>query len=483
MKLYIFPFFLSIVLLLSSCDNKLDEINTDPNATPDPYPAYLLTGVLKQGADLYWGSEANFNTQLLFAQHWASIQYTESDRYSISNSSTNVTKLWQTSYSTLIKDLNTILEMDDTDASNKRINSNYKGIALALRSWVFQILTDTYGDIPYTEATQTLTPKYDTQKSVYEGLLVDLTKAQTLLDASNGTIEGDLVYSGNISLWKKFVNSLKLRIALRIADREPKLAKQTILDLVTNNTVGFIDNVKSNFKFTYTNSPQQNPMAAQFESRDDYRVSKTIVDKLLALNDPRLAIYAQMPADTTIHTYVGAANGLSNGDASNQGLYKTSKPGTYFLDDKSPATLYTYAEVLFNLSEAVARGYITGSAEDYYKQAIQASFNQFNITDSSIIENYLNQADVTFDAANYKKSIGNQKWIAFYGQGIDAFAEWRRLDYPTLTAGPGSVLNGAIPSRLFYPGTEQSLNGTNYNAAIANQGTDLLTTKLWFDVN
>jgi len=89
---------------------------------------------------------------------------------------------------------------------------------------------------------------------------------------------------------------------------------------------------------------------------------------------------------------------------------------------------------------------------------------------------------VKFDATNYAKSIGEQKWIAFYGQGLDAFAEWRRLDYPVLVAGPATVLDGQIPTRFFYPGTEQSLNGISYLAAVKNQGKDLLTTRLWFDI-
>lgn len=477
MKLYILPILLSVLLTTSSCNDQLDDINKNPNATENPEAAYLLTGSLKHGADLYWGNNANFDTELLFIQQWASIQYTESDRYDISNTSDNVTTLWNTSYYTLITDLNTISTMPDTKA-----NKNYKAIALILKSWVFQLLTDSYGDIPYTEAGQVIIPKYDAQKDVYEGLLNDLTEAESSLSSDNGVVEGDVVYNGDVTLWKKFANSLKLRIALRIADREPELAKQTINDLVTNNTTGLIDNISSNFKFIYTSSPQQNPMASQFETREDFRVSKTIVDKLTSLNDPRLPIYAQLPSDTSVHTYVGAANGLSNGDANNQGFYKTSKPGTYFLEDKSPATIFTYSEVLFGLSEAVSREFITGNAEDYYNKAIKASFNQFGITSDTVINNYIKQADVKFDASNYKKSIGDQKWIAFYGQGLDAFAEWRRLDYPILTAGIGSVLNGAMPSRLFYPGTEQSLNGTSYKTAIANQGADLLTTKLWFDM-
>jgi len=463
-----------VASVLSACNDKLDDVNKNPNATETPSAAYLLTGTLKQGADLYWGSESNFNSSLLFVQQWAKIQYAEPDRYDISN--TGFTSLWNTGYSTLITDLNTILNFTDQQA-----NSNYKGIALTLRSWTFLLLTDAYGDIPYKEAGTKVTPAYNTQKEVYTGLLDDLKQAQSLLNAANGAVTGDLVYKGNVATWKKLVNSLRLRIALRISDREPELAKQAVIE-ATSDAAGLISSNSEIFKFVYTSSPQQNPASAWFETRDDYRISKTLVDKLAGLSDPRLPVYAQLPSNAAIGKYTGAANGLSNSDANSQGFANTSKPGTYFLTSQSPAVIFSYSEVLFALSEAVSRGYITGDAEQFYKNAITASINQFGITDAGIIDGYLNQPAVKFDATNYARSIGEQKWIAFYGQGLDAFAEWRRLDYPVLVAGPATVLDGQIPTRFFYPGTEQSLNGISYLAAVKNQGKDLLTTRLWFDV-
>lgn len=460
-------------LTFVSCSDTLDDINKNPNATETPLAPYLLTGLLKQGADLYWGDNTNFNSSLLFVQHWAKIQYTEPDRYDVSN--TSFTSLWNTGYATLITDLNTILNFSDQQA-----NSNYKGIALTLRSWTFLLLTDAYGSIPYKEAGLKVTPAYNTQKEVYTGLLEDLKQAQSLLSATNGTVTGDLSYKGDISKWKKLVNSLRLRIALRISDKEPALAKQAAID-ATTDAAGVLSSNNDTFKFTYTSSPQQNPASAWFETRDDFRVSKTLVDKLTELSDPRLPVYAQLPTDKSVVKYVGAGNGLTNSDANSQGFAKTSKPGTYFLTSSSPAVIVSYSEVLFNLAEAAARGYISGDAEQLYKNAITASFNQFGITDATAISNYLNQASVKYDASNYAKSIGTQKWIAFYGQGLDAFTEWRRLDYPVLKAGPSTVLDGQIPSRFFYPGTEQSLNGSNYQTAVSAQGKDLLTTKLWFD--
>ncbi|MCP2029821.1 hypothetical protein L1276_005015 [Flavobacterium sp. HSC-32F16] len=461
-------------LTLTSCSDTLDDINKNPNATETPLAPYLLTGTLKQGADLYWGSTNNFDSSLLFVQHWAKIQYTEPDAYNVSNST--FVSLWNTGYATLITDLNTIINFPDAQA-----NPNYKGIALTLRSWTFLLLTDAYGSIPYKEAGQKVTPAYNTQKEVYTGLLEDLKQAQSLLAAGNGAVTGDLVYKGDITKWKKLVNSLRLRIALRISDREPALAKQAAID-ATSDAAGVFTSNADTFKFTYISSPQQNPASAWFETRDDYRISKTMVDKLYELSDPRLAVYAQLPSDASVGKYVGGGNGLSNSAANSQGFAKTSKPGTYFLTSTSPAVIASYSETLFNLAEAAARGYIAGDAEQYYKNAITASFNQFGITDATVINNYLNQSIVQYDASNYAKSIGTQKWIAFYGQGLDAFTEWRRLDYPVLIAGPASVLDGQLPSRFFYPGTEQSLNGVSYQAAVEAQGKDLLTTKLWFDV-
>jgi len=372
-------YILIVAFSLSSCNNQLDDINQNPNATETPQAAYLLTSSLKQGADLYWGSESNFNSSLLFVQQWAKIQYAEPDRYDVSN--TSFITLWNTGYSTLITDLNTILGFTDQQA-----NSNFKGIALTLRSWTFLLLTDAYGDIPYKEAGLKVTPAYNTQKEVYLGLLEDLKQAQILLNTSNGAVTGDLVYKGDVAKWKKFVNSLRLRIALRISDREPALAKQVVIE-ATTDAGGLISSNNDIFQFKYISSPQQNPASAWFETRDDYRISKTLVDKLTGLSDPRLPVYAQLPSDVTIGKYVGGANGLSNSDANSQGFAKTSKPGTYFLTSQSPAVIFSYSEVLFALSEAVARGYIQGDAELDYNNAIIASLNQFGISNATVITN------------------------------------------------------------------------------------------------
>ncbi|MEO6815031.1 MAG: SusD/RagB family nutrient-binding outer membrane lipoprotein [Ginsengibacter sp.] len=473
-KLYIL---VALIFMISSCAKELNKININPNATENAQPDYLLTAAIKTTADTYWGVDNNMNSSLLFVQHWAKIQYTEQDRYIFSNSS--FTSLWSIGLSKSITGLNKVINL-----STSLNNPNYKGVGLVLRSWVFLLLTDAYGDIPYKQAGNIdsfITPKFDLQKDVYFGLLEDLKNAKLSFDPAAKPIAGDVIYNGNISQWKKLANSLRLRIALRIADREPEKAQQ-VLNELKNEGDPFISSNADNAQLNYLSSPQQNPVSALFETRNDYRISKTIVDKLFQLNDPRLPIYASKTETATPQQYVGVPNGLTTSDASNLGFSKTSKPGDYFKQPQAPAVIFSYSELLFDRAEAAARGFTNEDAADLYSQAIKASLNQYNISDAQTAI-YLAQPAVQYDAANFKKSIGEQKWIALYGEGLEAFAEWRRLDYPQLQPAVAGVLNGEIPLRFIYPGTEQSLNGQNYKSAVADQGPDLLTTKLWFDVN
>lgn len=470
-KQYIY--LLSIIFianLLIACGNELVEINENPNATENPDPAYLLSAAQYHAADLYWGGTTSYNSTLLWIQQWAKIQYTEPDCYNVSNS--DFTTTWNTAYSTIIKNLETIERSEES-------NENTKVVARIWKDWTYLLLTNLYGDIPYTEFAKSVTPAYDSQEKIFRSLLSELDANASSLNTSGGTVSGDLIYNGDITKWKKFANSLRLRIALEIADRDESTAKDIISNLY-NNTSSIINGNEDIAKFVFSSSPQWNPWASAFSSRDDQRVSKTLIDKLKEFNDPRLSVFAQLPQDKSVSTYEGAANGLSADAANNQGFYKVSRPGTYFLESESPAVFFTYAEVLFDFAEAAARGFITSNAELIYRQAITASLNQFNITN---VDSYLAQLSIAYNPSRWYESIGWQKWIAYYGQGPDAFTDWRRLGYPILQSVPNSSLSsGSFPRRFFYPSTEQSLNGENYKVAVADQGEDEITTRLWFDV-
>lgn len=478
MKFNYIPILFSTLLVLSfsSCKDQLADLNKNPNSAEIPQPDYLLAGAIKSTADTYWGVTNNMNSSLLFIQHWSKIQYTDPDRYIFTNN--DLQELWVSGYTKGVTNLNKLLSLADEQG-----NTNYKGVAKVLRSWVFLLLTDAYGDIPYSQSVQInayVNPVYDTQKDVYYGLLADLKSAQTDLNVAGKPILGDIIYNGKIELWKKFANALRLRIALRIADKEPEKSKSVLAELTAEGG-GLITSNLENAQLSYSTSPNQNPVSNLFDTRDDYRMSKTIVDKLRSLNDPRLPVFASPTKDVTTETYIGIPNGLLTGDASNYGLSKTSKPGTYFLAPTAPAVIISYAEVLFDRAEVAARGWSSEDAAVLYKQAIEASLLQYGIG-TAAIASYTQSAAVQYEPANFRKSIGNQKWIALFGQGLEAFAEWRRLDYPELVPAVAGVLGGKLPLRFIYPGQEQSLNGKNYQQAVARQGADLLTTRLWFDI-
>jgi hypothetical protein len=463
-----------VAALAVACGDDLTDTNINPNEALHPQPDYLLTNAIKASVDTYWGVDNNMNSTLLFVQHFAKIQYTDPDRYRYTNTSFEST--WKGFYSVGLADLAEI-----TTLAEESGNDNYKGVALILRSWLFANLTDLYGAVPYRQAlqiTDQLAPGYDGQDVVYAGILDDLKTAVELLDPEGDAIAGDILYNGKIANWIKFGNALRLRYALRIADQAEDKAREVITDLQGKPIISSNDELA---RLVYSSSPNQNPIALNFETRNDYRVSRTMIETLRALGDPRLPVFASPTETATAEVYIGVPNGLTNDAASDLGLAKTSKPGSYFLRSEAPGVVLSYSEVLFNQAEAVEREFITGDAEALYEQAITASLQQFGIINTTVINDYLDQPAVQYNAANYRESIGTQKWIALFGQGTEAFSEWRRLDYPQLTPAVNGVLSGKIPVRFIYPGSEQSLNGKSYRDAVNVQGTDALTTRLWFD--
>lgn len=464
--------FLLAGVALTSCDNELAEINANPNASENPQPAYLLSAAQYYGANLFQNGTTGYNSTLLWVQHWAKIQYTEPDRYDVTNSSFDDT--WNTTYAYTLADLRFIQE-------SELATDNEKAVARVWSAWNYLLLTELFGDVPYTQFATTTTPSYDSQETILNGILKDLEEAASNLATSNTAINGDGIYGGDKTKWSKFAQSLRLRIALIIADRDEAKAKSIIKGLASNPSSLISSNDdNATFVFDSSNSSYWNPWGSAFYSRDDQRMSKTLVDKLTELNDPRLQIFAQPAEETGL--YAGGQNGLTADAANNQGFSKLSKPGKRFLEYDAPAVFFTYSEVLFALAESAARGFINAPAAVYYEQAITASLKQHGVSDADVTA-YLAQPAVAYSAAPWYVQIGTQKWISLYGQAPDAYTDWRRLGYPELTPGPNTALApGETPRRFFYPSTESGQNQDSYRAAVANQGADLLTTRLWFDV-
>lgn len=473
--------YLRLVLLLAglttACNQDLQQVNINPNAPEVVTPDLLLPHGIESAVDLYWGAGLGMDVGNLYAQHWARIQYTDADRYLVSQDI--IDSSWRNLYIESLADFQRIYQL-----GQQMGHANYTAIALIMRSWVFSILTDVYGDIPYSQALQglqtRLSPAYDAQKDVYAGMIQDLKTASDLITVNGSPVSGDILYQGQMLKWKKFANSLSLRLLNRMLHRsDSPIPVRAEMERILQNPARypvFTNNEDAAALHYLSTAPNNNPVHQNRIGRDDYRISQILVQKLQALEDGRLAVYANRPEDGG--DYRGVPNGLLASEANLLGLSRTSKVGSYFTAATAPAMLMSYAEVLFIKAEAAHKGIAAaGDPAQSYAEGIQASFQQYGLTADV---GYMEAQAYRPGPAGYRQ-IMEQKWIALFGQGIEAWTEQRRTGFPELQAPAASTNGGLIPTRLPYPSSEESLNYAHFKAALDRQGgANTKTLKLWW---
>lgn len=495
-------FALLALMLASGCDEGFEGMNTDPNQPTEVPVGFLLTSTQSAAVDDIWDEWQNGRFGLVYAQYWAQNEYTDEDRYLLrQGQNNNFWTFWYAGHGTtagsevegggiinlqvIINQLNERLENDLVSTENIPVVNNQIAVARIFKAWMFQIITDIYGNVPYFDTFQgaeNFSPKYDEQEAIYLDLLKELKEANeqiTVGEESYGS--ADLIYNGDMDEWKKFCNSLRLRVAIRMADVKETEAAAAINDAIATGI--FESNADDALLRYLASPPNNNPLNEARKSRPDFAVSLTFTDKLNELNDPRLPAYAAPATNTGL--YEGITYGLTRGDAAAIPLGDVSQPNPDTYAAEAPGILLTYSEVQFILAEAAQRGFIPGSAEAYYEEGIRASMEFWGIGNQAAVNNYIQNN--SYSSGNWKVSLGIQKWIALYMQGIQGWIEYRRLDFGVLRlpAGgiPAGVTTANVPTRINYPTDEQNLNRTNYQAAVSAQGPDRLDTKVWWDVN
>ncbi|HEX6964715.1 MAG TPA: SusD/RagB family nutrient-binding outer membrane lipoprotein, partial [Gemmatimonadaceae bacterium] len=457
------------VLAASGCDNGLTGVNDNPNGPTHVDASFLFPNAVTGAVGTVLGFSLDEDLTALWAQQYAENQYNTEDQYDLSDA--RVSSLWSSFYSGPLEDFHQILEQADSDSQ-----PNIAAPAQIMQSWTFSIATDLWGDIGYTDALHgmdaggTMTPTYDAQQAVYDSLLADLSAAVARIDANAPTLgAADVIYHGDMTQWAKFANSLRMRLAMRLSNADPAKAQSEFAAAYAAG--GFTSNA-DNAELDYPgDGVWDNPIYDYQKSRADHAISATMVDTLTSMADPRLAIFANpIPVDTDGSdgwTYRGQPNG-SNYQTP---LDSLSTIGSALTRATSPSVMMSYAEVLFLEAEAAERGWITGvTAAQLYSDAITASMQQYGI-DQTAIDAYLAQPSVAYaGGSDGLRQIALQKWIALFGNGPEAYAEWRRTGYPNLTPGPDALNDGLIPVRLPYPSIEQQLNSANLDAAISRQG-------------
>lgn len=468
----------------AGCTKDFDDINTNPNAPTAVNSGLLLPQVQRDMMGSLLGETWGIGNIVI--QHTAKNQFVNEDRYLWGE----LNSIWNNVYDNM-RDVNNILIQSD-----EKNEKNYKGIALVMRAWMFSLATDAYGDIPYSDAIKAKEginyTKYDSQEDIYNGILNDLKEANTILGTTGEVVAGDLIYAGDMAKWKKLANSLRIRYLLRISGKRDVGAD--LREIVTNpSTAPIFESNADNGVYTFkSTSPDQFPLhSSRIGSFNEFRASKTLLDTLANLNDPRMPIFFRPTPATegSSPVYAGIPNGLNDVEALqyNGGPQFQSRIGSLYYENAistqgltiAKGVIITYAELQFLLAEAAEKGLIGGTAQTYYENGVNASFAFYGLTPPA---NYFSLPDVTYAGTQEEKlnKIGFQKWVSLYFQGLEAWFDWRRTGIPALKPGISNQNGDKIPVRFRYPIIEQSLNADGYQGAIQRQGPDDLNTKMWY---
>jgi hypothetical protein len=489
MKRYISKIWIKALVLFSlagaGCNpGDFGDLNVNPNEPSESNTAALLTGAITSlpGGIITQSTVLTSAYPNLYVQYLSDKQYTENSRYS------TVGFNYGAVYTGPLDNLQLIIDINSDSATAEQAgrygsNENQIAAAMILRSYLYLHLTDRFGDIPFTEALQgreNFRPKFTPQQEIYDSLFVQLKRATEMIDET-GTIEGDVLFNGDMNRWRIFGNTIRLVMGLRISEVDPAKGQAEFQDALAD---GVISSNAENVVYNYiADNNFDNPWEDAFETRLDYTISEPFADTLNALDDPRITVFAN-PATAT-GTYVGMPYGVPESEAGAIPNSNVSFLGSGVREQTSPTYIYTYSQVLFSLAEAAHRGWIPGgetAAEQYYNEAIRASWQQWGVYDEAAYNAYIAQPRVDYTPGTALQKIGLQKWIALFLNGYEAWAEWRRLDYPMLTAAPANLNpGGGIPVRQGYPAFEATLNQANYNEAVSRQGADDLNTPVWWD--
>lgn len=464
----------ALIFLVSSCDPaEFGDLNDNPNATTVPVTSALLTNAIAG----IGGPAANTSAGS-YAQYFAETQYPGVSLYEA-----NIVA-WDGVYAGGLFDLQNIIDNNTNPETALLVaingsNNNQIAVARILKAFRYMYLTDQYGDIPYSAALKgDAQPVYDTQEAIYTDLFKELREAVAQFD-SGLPAKGDILFGGDISKWKKFANSLRLILSVRVSDAKPDQGKaEATAALAAGVIQSNADNVQLNFPGAAFKSPWFN----LYDGRSDWAISDVIVNTLKDLSDPRLQALGE-PNDK--NEVIPVPYGVKREEVI---AYTNANPDyAYILNanlraQTSPQYLLTAAHVYLARAEAAQRGWTGDNATAMYNAGIKASWEQWGVFSQTAYDAYIASAKVSL-ATDALKKIGIQRWLAFYPDGVQGWSEWRRTGFPELKPTPfANNSSKQIPRRYVYPSTEPNLNGANFQAAIGKlSGGDSQDTKVWWD--
>lgn len=472
-----FVFFIG--LLLVSCES-LDSLQEDPNRVESVTPDLLLTNILVTASKNISTGTGLASRQLTNTDGVSNEQYYNWQRSSFGN------------YNNLKQVQKMVKEAD------RYAEPVYKTLAKFLNSYFIVETTLIFGDVPYSEALRISeniqNPKYDTQKEIFIQVLDDLEQANQELAASDQNFKGDVIYKGNKQQWRKLINSyaLKVLMDLSLKQNDSDLKIQERFSKIVNNPGDYpiFENLEDSAFLSFVDSKgNQYPYFNNNGIQTAFYMEASFVNRLALLKDTRLFRFAAMKSSREDDDMYNFKNygGLKGSASMNENTQKAVQGeasrvhARYYSDPiNEPGVLMSYWALQFILAEGMERGWITGSSEIPYKQAIESSFTFLNI---EIPQDYLSQEEVALNTGNRLEKILTQKHIAsFMNSGWQVFFDQRRTSFPEFNVDGEGILNqGRIPKRWMYPTTEVVNNNENLSQAIQSQfpeGDDINAT-MW----
>jgi hypothetical protein len=479
-----------LIAALASC-KKFEDFQVNPNNPTLADPALLLANLERVAFSTISTDASLASRQLVYTQSSSNAQYYGWQRADFSYNNISQTVKMQQEAARVSK-------------------QNYRYIGKFFQSYFIIDMTQKFGDIPYSQMMQSILknnfsdssatrPAYDKQQAIYLGALNDLKLASDSLSSSQTAIGGDIIYNGDIEKWKKLINSFTLRVLMSLSKKEAVAdlnIQQRFNDIVSNpGKYPLFSSNDDNGRLPYYNiTGNQYPYYNDNSMKTDFYLDSSFVDILQGLKDPRLFVFGQAtPSSGLPEDDFNAYDGLVGSapldyNTGKRGNGKASQINRRYAYEPTnePGILMGYSELQFILAEAVVRGWITGSADTYYKNGIKASleFSNFNDTYSaSDIDAYIDQPAITLQPGSEIEQIITQKYISmFMNTGWQPFYEQRRTGFPTFeTAGAGMLNGGKIPKRWMYPTLELNNNAVNVENAIKTQypGGDDINGAMW----
>ncbi len=507
---------IALVLTFGSCTKNYEELNTNPNSPTDVPAINIFTHVITSSVGNELGGWIQHTYLGCWSQQWCKVQYIDEDRYQ----TRDMTGYMEGPYTNQLLDLQLIIDKTSKNVEEGvEVPTNQALLAAAkiMKVWVFSYLTDLFGDIPYSEALQGLyadgviTAKYDSQADIYADFFKELEEANTLLDL-NKVINfgsGDLIFDGDPALWKKFGNSLHLRLLNRTAGTpwsftynmaggatvttDAGAASFSGADAAIGAILGdpsghpVMESNDDNAQLAYPGLPYRNPIYNTLYTRTDQGIAETIVEFLKARNDPRLPVYAQ-PTQNSVDAgtpeYVGNQNGRAFTAADFPSISKLGLAIAY--DENAPVYVLCYDEVEFIKAEYALRNGQDGTAQAAYEAGVTASLERWGTDPAGYLSDPLVAWGSAADDAHKYQLINEQRWAGAFGQGVQAWNLVRRTGFPARvfeyqlegTAYP----NLGLPIRIRYSLNEEIYNPANLQEAQQRQNLEA-TNETMFSTN